>query len=84
MCLIGTELDKSPSDWETVEEYLSDSITSDSDDERKLRAAESRALRKKQSSRKSYQCNNIYSATPSATFNHRFQNVQQIQIKKYV
>ena len=65
--------DKSPA------EYLSDSIASDSDDERKLRAAESRALRKKQNSRKPYQYNNIYSATPSATFNHWFRNFQQIQ-----
>ena len=65
--------DKSPA------EYLSDSIASDSDDERKLRAAQSRALRKKQNSRKPYQYNNIYSATPSATFNHRFRNFQQIQ-----
>ena len=54
-------------------------IASDSDDERKLRAAESRVLRKKQNSRKSYQYNNIYSATPSTTFNHRFRNVEQIQ-----
>ena len=38
--------DKSPGGWKTVEEYLSDSIASDSEDERKLRAAESRALRK--------------------------------------
>ena len=71
--------DKSPGGQKTVEEYLSDSIASDSDDERKLRAAESRALRKKQNSRKPYHYNNIYSATPSATFNHRFRNVQQIQ-----
>ena len=71
--------DKSPGGWKTVEEYLSDSIASDSEDERKLRAAESRALRKKQNPRKPYQYNNVYSATPSATFNHRFRNVQQIQ-----
>ena len=38
--------DKSASDWKTVEKYLSGSIASDSDDERKLRATESRALRK--------------------------------------
>ena len=57
-----------------VEEYLSGSIASDSDDKRKLMAAESRALRKKQNSRKPYRYN-IY----SATFNHRFRNVQQMQ-----
>ena len=43
--------DKLPGGWKTVEEYLSGSIASDSDDERKLRTAESRALRKKQKSR---------------------------------
>ena len=71
--------DKSYGGWKTVEKYLSDSIAGDSGDKRKLRAVESRALRKKQNFRKSYQYNNIYSATPSATFNHRFRNVQQIQ-----
>ena len=65
--------DKSSGGWQTVEKYLSDSIASDSDDKRKLRAAESTALRKKENSRKPYRCNNIYPATPSATFNHRFQ-----------
>ena len=78
--------DKSSGDWQTVEKYLSDSIASDSDDERKLRAAESTALRKKQNSRKPYCYNNIYSATPSATFNLQFQNIQQIQVptQKYL
>ena len=46
--------DKSLGDWKTVEEYLSDSVANDSDDKRKLRAVESRALRKKQNSRKPY------------------------------
>ena len=72
--------DKSPGGWKTVKEYLSGSIASDSDDKRKLRTTESRALRKKQNSRKPYRYNNIYSATPSATFNHWFWNVQQIQV----
>ena len=38
--------DKSPGGWKTVKRYLSDSIASDSDDKRKLRTAESRALSK--------------------------------------
>ena len=38
--------DKSPGDWKTVKEYESDSLASDSDDERKIRAAERRALSK--------------------------------------
>ena len=71
--------DKSPGGRKTVEKYLTDSIASESDDERKLRAAESRALRKILNSRKLFHYNKIYSATPSATFNHRFRNVQQIQ-----
>ncbi len=36
-------VDRSPAGWSTVEEYISDEIASDSDDEKKLRAAESRA-----------------------------------------
>ena len=32
---------------------------------------------KKQNYRNLYQYNNVYSTTPSATFNHRFRNVQQ-------
>ena len=39
--------DTSPGGWKVVGEYLSNSIASDFDDERKLRPAESRALRKK-------------------------------------
>ena len=38
--------DKSPGGWKTVKEYLLDSIASDSDNKRKLRTAESRALSK--------------------------------------
>ena len=70
---------KSPGGWNTAEKHLSDSIAGDFDDERKLRAAESRARRKKQNPRKPYRYNYIYSTIPSATFNHRFWNVQQIQ-----
>ena len=72
--------DKSAGGWKTVKKYLSNNIARDCDDKRKLRATESRALRKKQNSRKPYRYNNIYSATPSATFNHWFWNVQQIQL----
>ena len=36
--------DRSPAGWHTVEEYISDELCSDSDDEKKLRAAETRAL----------------------------------------
>ena len=39
--------DRSSGGWKTVEEYLSDELASDSEDEKKLRAAENRALSKK-------------------------------------
>ena len=39
--------DKSPGGWGTVAEYESDSVASDSEDEKKIRAAERRALAKK-------------------------------------
>ena len=39
--------DKSPGGWDTVKEYESDSIASDSADEKKIRAAERRALSSK-------------------------------------
>ena len=38
--------DRSPAGWKTVQEYLSDEIASDSEDEKKLRKAEKRALEK--------------------------------------
>ena len=44
--------DKSPGGWGTVSEYQSDSVASDSDDEKKIRAAEKRALQKQSKKRK--------------------------------
>ena len=38
--------EKSLTGWNTVPEYLSDDLTSDSDDDKTLKAAEARALRK--------------------------------------
>lgn len=38
--------DKSPGGWMTVDEYDNDDIASDSDDQKKIRSAENRALRK--------------------------------------
>jgi len=37
--------DKSPAGWDTVKEYLSDELASDSEDEKRIRYAENRALR---------------------------------------
>ncbi len=59
-----------PLDWKTVNEYLIDKLTSDSKDEKKLRAAEIRALakNKKQNFRcgfRSFQAKEeIYKTTP--------------------
>ena len=39
--------DRSPGGWGTIDEYLSDELASDSDDEKRIRDAENRALRKK-------------------------------------
>ena len=38
--------DKSEGGWKTVQEYLSDDVASDSEDEKKIRAADSRAVKK--------------------------------------
>ena len=38
--------DKSPVGWNTVQEYLSGDLANDSEDDKKLKAAEARALRK--------------------------------------
>ena len=37
---------KSSAEWNTVQEYLSDDLSSDSKDDKKLKAAETRARRK--------------------------------------
>ena len=38
--------DKSLTGWNIVQEYLSDDLASDSEDDKKLKAAEARVLRK--------------------------------------
>ena len=38
--------DKSPAGWNTVQEHLPDDLASDSEENKKLQAAEARALRK--------------------------------------
>ena len=39
--------DKSPAEWNIVQEYLSDDLANDSEDDKKLKPTEARALRKK-------------------------------------
>lgn len=43
--------DKSEGGWKTVQEYLSDDVASDSEDEKKIRAADSRAVKKLKASK---------------------------------
>ena len=44
--------DKSEGGWKTVDEYLSHEVASDSEDEKRIRAAENRAVKKIKSSKK--------------------------------
>ena len=46
--------DKSVAGWNTVDEYLTDELASDSDDEKRMRQAEARALRKKKAKLETY------------------------------
>ncbi|KAJ8310412.1 hypothetical protein KUTeg_012277 [Tegillarca granosa] len=59
--------DKSPAGWKTVREYGSDDLASDSEDEKRLRSAENRALRqiKEQKKREHPYARNSTSATVS-------------------
>jgi len=60
--------DRSPAGWKTVSEYLSDEVASDTDDERRIRSAESRAMKKSTSRKPSFR--------PSATITKpEFRNV---------
>ena len=43
--------DKSEASWTAVDEYLSDEVASESEDEKEIRAAEQRAPRKKKNAR---------------------------------
>ena len=45
--------DRSPAGWNTVQEYLSDDLSSDSEDEKRIRSAESKALAKQKQQIKS-------------------------------
>ena len=44
--------DKSEGGWKTVDEYLSDEVVIDSEDEKRIRAAENRAVKKIKTSKK--------------------------------
>lgn len=61
--------DKSPGGWLTVAEYQDDDIASDSDDQKKIRAAEARALRKKKLSQTPFKRYNYSSNLPAVPEN---------------
>jgi hypothetical protein len=44
--------DKSEGGWKTVDEYLSDEVAIDSEDEKRIRVAENRAVKKIKTSKK--------------------------------
>ena len=70
------KLDKSPAGWKSVEEYLSDSLASYSEEERKIKVAETKALEKQQVVRTyAHQKPSLITNTSSNT-NHRFWNAQ--------
>ena len=51
--------DKSQAGWDIVEEHLTDNLASDSDDEKRIRQAEARALKKKKTQVETYKQSNI-------------------------
>jgi hypothetical protein len=62
--------DKSPGGWDTVKEYMSDDLASDTDDEKRIRQAETRAIRKRNQRKQENSQRRQSNArpAPSATF----------------
>ena len=70
--------DKLIAGWRTVEEYLSDDLASDSEDDRKIKAAERRALQKQNIRRTNQRSSETTTKPPpSKPVNNQFRNVQQ-------
>ena len=70
--------DKSTAGWGTVEEYLSDDLASNSEDDRKIKGAERRALQKQNIRRKNQRSSATTTKLPlSKPANNQFRNVQQ-------
>lgn len=73
--------DRSPAGWATVDEYMSDDLASDSEDEKRLREAEKRALAKRKTNRNQFSAGRklpasaTYSRPPPPPF-QPFQNAQ--------
>ena len=62
--------DKSPGGWDTVKEYMSDDLVSETDDEKRIRQAETRAIRKRNQRKQenSQRRQSTARPAPSATF----------------
>lgn len=62
--------EKSPGGWDTVKEYMSDDLASDTEDEKRIRQAETRAVRKRKLRKQenSQRRQNTRRAAPSAIF----------------
>ena len=60
--------DKSPAGWAAVDEYLSDDLASDSDDDKKMKSAENRAISKRKSSKRKISHRQQPYQRPSSTF----------------
>ena len=58
--------DKSPAGWSAVDEYLSDELADNSDDDKRMKAAENRALAKRKSSKRKIG-NQYQSSLPSSS-----------------
>ena len=59
--------DKSHAGWDIIEEYLTDDLASDSDDEKRIRQAEARALKKKETKVETCKQSKKYFSTRSGT-----------------
>ena len=74
--------DKSPAGWTAVEEYESDELAEDSEDEKKLRSAERRALAKiREKKRRTLSARPSYTSTRQPSM--AFRCGQNIHIIKY-
>ena len=60
--------DKSVAGWNIVDEYLTDELASDSDDEKRLRQAGARALRKKKAKSRRISTTSFKTSVPKTTY----------------
>ena len=71
--------DRSPAGWATVDEYMSDDLASDSEDEKRLREAEKRALAKRKTTKNQYSTGRKLPASATYSRPPPFQPFQSVQ-----